>query len=73
MGRIKYQEALGLEVKQGRPPAGPGQLVLDEGQDLIEFFHRTRGAMKNRSITTRPLKRGADSKKIQRKKKAMGC
>jgi hypothetical protein len=38
MARIKYQKALALEVKQGRPPAGPRQLILDEGQDLNEFF-----------------------------------
>jgi hypothetical protein len=31
MARIKYQEAIGLEVKRGRPPAGPRQLVLEEG------------------------------------------
>jgi hypothetical protein len=38
MTGIKYQEALGLEVKRGRPPAGPHQLILDEGQDLNEFY-----------------------------------
>jgi hypothetical protein len=49
MGRIKYQEAAGLEVKRGRPLAGhgrfiragypaPGQLILDKGKDLNEFF-----------------------------------
>jgi hypothetical protein len=43
MARIKYQEAIGLEVKRGRPPAGPHQLVLDEVKDLNEFYNPTRG------------------------------
>jgi len=29
MARIKYQEALGLEVKRGRPPVGPAPLRAD--------------------------------------------
>jgi predicted transcriptional regulator len=41
MGRIKYQEAIGLEVKRGRPPAGPApskadlvRLYVQEGQSV---------------------------------------
>ena len=29
MARIKYQEAIGLEVKRGRPPAGPAPSKAD--------------------------------------------
>jgi transposase-like protein len=29
MGRIKYQEAAGLEVKRGRPPVGPAPSKAD--------------------------------------------
>lgn len=43
MGRIKYQEAAGLEVKRGRPLVGPRQLILDEGQDLNDFFRMSKG------------------------------
>jgi hypothetical protein len=45
MARIKYKEAVELEVKRGRPPAGPAprQLVLDKGKDLNEFYQLTRG------------------------------
>ena len=39
MARIKYQEAIGLEVKRGRPR----KLILDGGQDLNEFYNLTRG------------------------------
>ncbi|MCJ7565212.1 MAG: hypothetical protein MUP52_11560 [Candidatus Aminicenantes bacterium] len=41
MARIKYQEALGLEVKRGRPPAGPppsradlARLYVKEGRSV---------------------------------------
>lgn len=41
MGRIRYQEAIGLEVKRGRPPAGPApskadlvKLYVQEGQSV---------------------------------------
>jgi len=47
MGRIKYLEAAGLEVKRGRPLVGPRQLILDEGQDLNEFYKPKRGRNEN--------------------------
>jgi hypothetical protein len=34
MARIKYHEAAGLEVKRGRPPAGPAQSKAD----LVKFY-----------------------------------
>jgi hypothetical protein len=41
MGRIKYQEAIGLEVKRGRPPVGPppskadlARLYVREGRSV---------------------------------------
>jgi transposase len=41
MGRIKYQEAIGLEVKRGRPPLGPApskadliRLYVKEGRSI---------------------------------------
>ena len=34
MGRIKYQEVIGLEVKRGRPPAGPAPATAD----LIKLY-----------------------------------
>ena len=34
MGRIKYQEAIGLEVKRGRPPLGPAPSKAD----LVRFY-----------------------------------
>jgi hypothetical protein len=41
MARIKYQEAAGLEVKRGRPPAGPApskadlvRLYVNEGRSV---------------------------------------
>jgi len=34
MARIKYEEAIGREVKRGRPPAGPGP----SKSDLIKFY-----------------------------------
>jgi len=34
MGRIKYQEAIGLEVKRGRPPAGPAP----SKEDLVRLY-----------------------------------
>ena len=41
MGRIRYQEAIGLEVKRGRPPLGPApskadlvRLYVKEGQSV---------------------------------------
>jgi len=36
MGRIKYQEAIGLEVKRGRPPAGPAPSKAD----LVQLYVR---------------------------------
>jgi transposase-like protein len=36
MGRIKYQEAIGLEVKRGRPPAGPPPSKADLVKLYIE-------------------------------------
>jgi len=43
MARIKYQEAAGLEVKRGRPPAGPAtsksdlvKLYVKEGRSVRE-------------------------------------
>jgi len=36
MARIKYQEAIGLEVKRGRPPAGPAPLKAD----LVKLYVR---------------------------------
>jgi hypothetical protein len=42
MGRIKYQEAIGLEVKRGRPSVAPRQLVLDYGNTLNEFYNLTK-------------------------------
>ena len=43
MARIKYQEAVRLEVKRRRPAAGPHQLVLDEVQDLNEIYNLIGG------------------------------
>jgi hypothetical protein len=44
MARIKYQEAIGLEVKRGRPPAGPPpskaglvRLYVKEGRSVRDF------------------------------------
>jgi transposase-like protein len=34
MARIKYQEAVGLEVKRGRPPAGP----RPSRADLVKLY-----------------------------------
>lgn len=34
MGRIKYQEAVGLEVKRGRPPTGP----TPSKADLVKLY-----------------------------------
>ena len=34
MARIKYQEAIGLEVKRGRPPAGPAPSKAD----LVQLY-----------------------------------
>jgi transposase len=34
MARIKYQEALGLEVKRGRPPVGPAP----SKSDLVKLY-----------------------------------
>ena len=36
MARIKYQEAAGLEVKRGRPPAGPAPSKAD----LVKLYIR---------------------------------
>jgi len=36
MGRIKYQEAAGLEVKRGRPPLGPAPTK----DQLVELYVR---------------------------------
>ena len=36
MARIKYQEAIGIEVKRGRPPAGP----TPSKADLIKLYVR---------------------------------
>jgi len=36
MARIKYQEAAGLEVKRGRPPAGPAPSKAD----LVKLYVR---------------------------------
>ena len=36
MARIKYQEAVGLEVKRGRPPAGPAPSKAD----LVKLYVR---------------------------------
>jgi len=43
MGRIKYQEAIGLEVKRGRPPVGTSvenklTVILPPGQ--VDFLDR---------------------------------
>ena len=34
MGRIKYKEAIGIEVRRGRPPAGPAPSKAD----LIKLY-----------------------------------
>jgi len=42
MGRIKYQEAIGLEVKRGRPPAGPAPSKADLVKLYVEEGHAIR-------------------------------
>ena len=63
MGRIKYQEAVGLEVKRGRPPAGPApakdqlvRLYVKEGR-AIRDIAATLGCSKD--MVRRALKKYA--------------
>jgi len=42
MARIKYQEALGLEVKRGRPPIGPAPSKADLVKLYVEESRSVR-------------------------------
>jgi hypothetical protein len=43
MSRIKYQEAIGLEVKRGRPPAGPAPSKAD----LVKLYVKEGRAVRD--------------------------
>jgi hypothetical protein len=43
MARIKYQEAIGMEVKPGRPPAGPAPTKYQ----LIELYVKQSGSVRH--------------------------
>ena len=43
MARIKYKEAIGLEVKRGRPPSGPAPSKAD----LIKLYGKASGSVRD--------------------------
>jgi hypothetical protein len=57
MGRIKYQEALGLKVKRGRPPAGPPPARVD----LVKLYVK-----EGRSLRDVALKLGRSKDAVHR-------
>jgi hypothetical protein len=63
MARIKYQEAAGLEVKRGRPPAGP----LPSKADLVKLYVK-----ESRSIRDVARVLGCTKDMVQRKLKEYG-
>jgi len=46
MARIKYKEATGLEVKRGRPPAGPAPLK----EDLVRLYVKEGKAIREVAV-----------------------
>jgi len=54
MGRIKYQEAAGLEVKRGRPPAG---LAPSFGQTIFQYDRGSAGAEAYRQLADEIIRR----------------
>jgi len=52
MGRIRYQEALGLEVKRGRPPIGPAPSKAD----LVKLYVKESRSIRDVAAVLRTTK-----------------
>jgi len=60
MTRIKYQEAIRLEVKRGRPPACPAQSF---GKTIFQYDRGSVGAEAYHQLADEIIKRGKRGKK----------